>query len=68
MLARIGVGVEVSGGEVEQGVLLGEVEVLHGASNSRKQQYTRTDDLGEVRSGSESGARVRSAALVARRA
>ena len=46
LLARIGVGVEVSGGEVEQGVLLGEVEVLHGASNSRKQQYTRTDDLG----------------------
>jgi hypothetical protein len=31
LLARIRVGVEVGGGEVEQGVVLGEVEVLHGA-------------------------------------
>lgn len=43
-MARIGVGVEVSGGEVEQGVLLGEVEVLHGAWNSESRQYTRKDD------------------------
>jgi hypothetical protein len=31
LLARVRVGVEVGGGEVEQGVVLGEVEVLHGA-------------------------------------
>ena len=29
LLAGIGVGVEEGGGEVEQGVLLGEVEVVH---------------------------------------
>jgi len=29
LLAGIGVGVEEGGGEVEQGVLLGEVDVLH---------------------------------------
>ena len=46
MLARIGVGVEIGGGEVEQGVLLGEVEMLHGAWNSEYQQYTREDDPG----------------------
>ena len=31
VLARIGVRIEEGGGEVEQGVLLGEVEVVHGA-------------------------------------
>ena len=29
LLAGIGVGIEEGGGEVEQGVLLGEVEVVH---------------------------------------
>jgi hypothetical protein len=33
LLAGIGVGVEEGGGEVEQGVLLGEVEVVHCAWN-----------------------------------
>lgn len=33
LLAGIGVGVEEGGGEVEQGVLLGEVEIVHCAWN-----------------------------------
>lgn len=41
LMAWIGVGVEERGGEVEQGVLLGEVEVLHGAWDSGFGQYTR---------------------------
>ena len=40
LLSRVGVGVEVGGGEVEQGVLLREVEVLHGAWNGGLRQYT----------------------------
>lgn len=40
LLSRVGVGVEVGGGEVEQGVLLREVEVVHGAWNSGLRQYT----------------------------
>lgn len=34
LLARIGVGIQVCGGEVEQGVLLRVIEVLHGAWDS----------------------------------